>query len=137
MLFRSLVLVPLDQPEQVLAEDLEDHADVRAVRALVSEVVEEGNDVGFARVGLRGREGRVRVVGGGCDGWGGGRDEPLEELDLVQGGFCVPWGGLDDLEGDMAVHSDGTRQVTARRVSDRNSVADTHFVSLASQTVEK
>ena len=35
----ALVLVPLDEPEQVLAEDLEDHADMSAVRSLVSKVV--------------------------------------------------------------------------------------------------
>ena len=50
----ALVLMALDEPEQVLAEDLEDHADVRPVRAFVSEVVEEGDDVGPARVGERG-----------------------------------------------------------------------------------
>jgi hypothetical protein len=35
----------LDQPEEVFTEDLKDHADVYAIRAFVSEVVEEGDDV--------------------------------------------------------------------------------------------
>ena len=47
----ALVLVPLDETEQVLAKDLEHHADVRAVRALVPEVVEEGDDVRSTRMG--------------------------------------------------------------------------------------
>jgi hypothetical protein len=37
--------VPLDQSEQILAEDLKDHADVDAIWALMSEMVEEGDDV--------------------------------------------------------------------------------------------
>lgn len=94
-------LVPLDEPEEVLAEDFEDHADVRAVRACVLEVVEEGDDVGAAWV-CEGRGGRGGRGGGG--GWGGGGDEPLEELDLVEGGPGVARGGLDDFECDMPVH---------------------------------
>ena len=46
----ALVLMPLDEAEEVLSEDLEDHADVGAVGALVPEVVEEGDDVGAAGV---------------------------------------------------------------------------------------
>jgi hypothetical protein len=38
-------LVPLDEAEQVLAEDLEHHADVLAMGADVRKVVEEGHDV--------------------------------------------------------------------------------------------
>lgn len=44
--WHALVLVPLDEAEQVLAEDLEYHADVSAIRALVPEMVQEGDDVG-------------------------------------------------------------------------------------------
>lgn len=36
------VLVTLDEAEEILAEDFEDHAAVDAVRAVVPEVVEEG-----------------------------------------------------------------------------------------------
>ena len=39
----ALVLVSLDQPEQVLAQNLEHHADVRPIWTLVPEVVEEGD----------------------------------------------------------------------------------------------
>ena len=39
----SLVLMPLDQAKEVLSEHLEDHANVGAVRALMPEMVEEGN----------------------------------------------------------------------------------------------
>ena len=42
--------MPLAEAEQVLAEDLEDHTDVRPVRALVTEVVEEGDDMLLAWV---------------------------------------------------------------------------------------
>ena len=41
----ALVLMAFDQAQQVLAEHLEHHADVRAVGAFVSEVVEEGDDM--------------------------------------------------------------------------------------------
>lgn len=37
----TLVLMAFDQPQQILAEHLEDHADMRAVGALVPEVVKE------------------------------------------------------------------------------------------------
>ena len=37
----ALVLVSLDEPEQVLAEDLEDHADVDTVWTAVAEVIEK------------------------------------------------------------------------------------------------
>ena len=103
----ALVLVALDEPEQILAQHLEHHADVRPVRALVPEVVQERDHVRPPRVRLRGgrQRGRVRVLGGGQDGGGrgGGRDEPLEELDLVQRGFGVSGRGLDDFEGDVPV----------------------------------
>ena len=49
----ALVLVSLDQAEQVLAEHLEHHAYVRAVRAFVSEMVEEGDDMRATGMSLR------------------------------------------------------------------------------------
>ena len=101
----ALVLVSLDESEQVLAQDLEDHADVGAVRPLVSEVVEERNDVRFARMCLRGREGRVRVLEGRLGRGRGGCDESLEQLDLVECSLSVSWSGFDDLESDMSVES--------------------------------
>ena len=48
----TLVLMTLDQAEEVLAEHLEHHAYVRAVRAFVSEMVEEGDDVRATGMGL-------------------------------------------------------------------------------------
>ena len=109
----ALVLVPLDEPEQILAEDLEDHADVRAVRALVSEVVQERDDVRLARVRLRRRQRWVRVLRRRGYWRVRGRDEPLEELDLVQRGLCVSRRRFDDLEGDMAIQS--ARRYVARQ----------------------
>lgn len=50
----ALALVALDETEQILAEDLEDHADVGAVGTLVAKVVEKGDDMGSAGVGLCG-----------------------------------------------------------------------------------
>jgi hypothetical protein len=38
-------LVPLDEAEKVLAEDLKDHADMLTVWADMCKVVEEGNDM--------------------------------------------------------------------------------------------
>jgi hypothetical protein len=38
-------LIPLDEAEEVLAENLCDHAYVVPIRAAVTEVVEEANDV--------------------------------------------------------------------------------------------
>ncbi len=67
----AAMLVSLDEAEQVLAEHLKDHANVRAVGALVSEMVEEGDAVAPARVT-----------------WVG-RDEALEQLDLVECSFAV------------------------------------------------
>ena len=54
-------LMSLYQTEQILAKNFEDHADVHAIRAFMSEVIEEGDDVS---VGVRGR-GRVGL------GWSG------------------------------------------------------------------
>ena len=82
----ALILVPPDQAEEILAEDLEDHADVGAVGPAVAEVVEEADDMAAAGVG------------------GVGGDDALEELDLVEGCLCVTRCGLYDLEGDVTVH---------------------------------
>jgi hypothetical protein len=91
-------LVAFDEAEEVLPEDLEDHADVLAVRADMLEVVEEGDDMAPAwmRLGWRRRQGRGRHAGG---------DEPLQELDLVQRGLGVLGCGLDDFERDVPVGS--------------------------------
>jgi hypothetical protein len=35
----------LDQPEQILSEDFEDHAHVNTIWAFMSKVVQEGDDV--------------------------------------------------------------------------------------------
>lgn len=98
----AFVLMALDETEQVLSEDLEDHADVGAVGPLVSEVVEEGNDMGSAGMCEGGGRGSVWVVGGR----GGGGDESLEEFDLVEGGLCVSGCRFDDFEGNVAVQSE-------------------------------
>lgn len=44
--------MPFDEAKQIFAEDLEHHADVRAVRPLVFKVVEEGYNVRSARMCL-------------------------------------------------------------------------------------
>jgi hypothetical protein len=38
------ILMSLHQNEQILAENLEDHADVNTIRVFMSEVIEEGDD---------------------------------------------------------------------------------------------
>ena len=83
----ALVLVPADEAEEVLTENLEDHADMCAVWSTMAEVVEEADDVGTSRMsGVRG-------------------NNALEKLDLVKRSLCVAGGRLDDLEGDMAVEA--------------------------------
>ena len=127
----TFVLMALDEAEEVFTEDLEDHADVGAVGPFVSEVVEEGDDMGATGVGVGRGRGGMREGGGGGDGWGGRGDESLEEFDLVEGGLGIAGGGFDNFEGDMAVHS-------GRRISWIEEVDDgTHFRSFASHTVEK
>lgn len=78
-----------DKAEEVLAEDLEDHADMDAIGALVAEMVEEGDDMRAAGMGEGGRRRGVGEIGGRLDGGRGGDDEALEELDLVERGFGV------------------------------------------------
>lgn len=79
----AAVVPALDEAEEVLAEDLKDHADVGAVGALVLKGVEEADDMLAAG-----------VVGGGLD-------DAVEKLNLVDGGLGIMSGGADDLEGDV------------------------------------
>lgn len=77
-------MVPaLDEAEQVLAQDLEDHADMDSVGPTVLERVEQADDMSAARM--------VRV----------GTVYAVEELDLVYGGLCVVGGRAHDFEGDV------------------------------------
>ena len=99
----AFALVALDEPEQVLAEDLEDHADMGAVRALVAKVVEKGDDMGSTGMRLCGRSRRMRVFWCGLYWRRGGGDQALEELDLVQCRLCVARRRLYDLERDVPV----------------------------------
>lgn len=110
----ALSLMSLDEAEEIFAQDLEHHANVNTIWALVLEMVEERDDVRTAGVGL---------VGG---------DETLEKLDFVEGGLGVAGGGFDDLECDMTVHPELEMSI---RSSWRG--RNTHFVSFANQTVEK
>lgn len=121
-------LMPLDETEQVLAEDFENHAHMDAVRALVLEVVEKGDDMSAARMG------RIR------------RDESLQELDLIQGRFGVSWCRLDDFECHMSVHpreicSGATEEIGAGELRDTTQNTrdrtGTYLLSRASHTVLK
>jgi hypothetical protein len=94
----------LDQAQEVLTEDIEDHTDVCAIWAFVSEVIEEGDDVRAAGVGVCGGRGGGGVGGCWCDGRCGRSDEALEEFDFVEGCFGVSGCGLDDFECDVPVH---------------------------------
>ena len=79
----SSMLIPLDESEQVLSQDLEDHANVRSVGTGVTEVIEELNDVPPTWVvGIR-------------------SNQTLKELDLVESRFGVVSIRLDDLESDV------------------------------------
>lgn len=135
----SSMLVPLDQPQQVLSQHLEHHANVRPVGSDVPKVIKQLHGVSSSRV--------VRV----------GRDELLEELYLVQCGFGVMTIRFDDFERDMLVdpaggirRRDSDEQVSVDsirlvQVSHCNvptsclakGIAKTHVVSLANQTVLK
>lgn len=75
------MIPPLDQAQEVLPQDLENHAHVGAVGALVFERVEKADDMSATRViGIR-------------------LDNLIEELDFVDGGFGVMGGGAYHLEG--------------------------------------
>jgi hypothetical protein len=43
----------LDQTGEILAENIEDHAGVNAIRAFMSEVIEKGDDVRSAGASVR------------------------------------------------------------------------------------
>ena len=96
MLGDALSLMTLDQAEEVFSENFENHAYMGTMGAFMAKVVEEGDDMGSARVGLRGR-------GGGSGRRGGSGDEALEQLDLVERSLCVARGRFYDLEGYVAV----------------------------------
>lgn len=59
--WHPFVLVTLDQAQQVLTENFENHADVHAVRPLVSEMVEETDNMRSARMGVRWRGRGIRI----------------------------------------------------------------------------
>lgn len=82
----NATMVPaLDQTEQILTQDLEDHADVDAVRTLVLEGVKQTDDMFAAGVG------------------GLGLDDAGEQFDFIDGGFGVVGGGANDFKGDVFV----------------------------------
>ena len=51
----ALSLMTLDQAEEVFSEDFKDHAYMCTMRTFMAKVVEEGDDMGTTRMGLRGR----------------------------------------------------------------------------------
>lgn len=95
----AAVVPALDQAQQVLAQHLEDHADVGAVGALVLEGVEEGDDVlapGVVGLGL---------------------DDLAEQLDLVDGGLGVVCRRAHDLERDVLLGGVVPRQPDGAEVA--------------------
>jgi hypothetical protein len=120
VLRHASVLIPFYQAEQVLTQHLEDHTYVRTVRACMPEVVHQPDNVTPPGVRFR------------------GRDDALEELNLVQCRFGVVPVGLDDLERDVTVctncQRDARDMIAIRACTPR---CGTHVLSLASQTVEK
>ena len=99
----SSMLVPLDQPQQVLSQHLEHHAYVRPVGSDVPKVIEQLHGVSSSRM--------VRV----------GRNELLEELDLIQCGFGVMTIRFDNFERDVLVDPAGASR---RRDSDEQVSVD-------------
>lgn len=77
----ALVFVAFDEREQVLSQDFKGHADVGSVRAMDSEMVDDGG----AETGAQGA-------------WIGLGDA-LEKFDLVNGRFSVVFSGFDNLHG--------------------------------------
>lgn len=65
------MMISLDQTQQILSENFEDHADVRSIGTSMGEVVEEGNDMPST--------GMIRIR----------FDYPLQELNLVESRFGV------------------------------------------------
>jgi hypothetical protein len=77
------VVPTLNQTQQVLSEDLENHADVDTIRALVFEGVEQTDDMlatGMGRVGL---------------------NDAIQQFDFIDGGFGVVGGGTNDFQRDV------------------------------------
>jgi hypothetical protein len=101
----AAVVVTLDQPEEVLTQHLENHADVVPVRPAMCEVVEEGNDVSSTGVG------------------GVGLDDSLKKLDLVERRFCVVSCRLDDLERDVLVDAVCTRDLSVLILYSKSSLS--------------
>lgn len=134
------MLVPLDQAQQVLAQHLEHHANVRSIGAGVSKVVEQ----------------LYRMASSGMVGVRG--DELLKQLDLVESRVCIMTIRFDDLERDVLVDTVFDRRIIiacdekGKRVTYRQSgskrmstglrplrgeTQQTHVTSLASHTVLK
>ena len=51
----SLILVPFDETEEILAQHLKDHAHVDAIWAFVLEVIEKRNDMRATWMSMSGR----------------------------------------------------------------------------------
>lgn len=77
------VIPPLDQAKKILAQNLEDHADMSAVWSFMLEGIQQTDNVLFA--------GMIRV----------GLDDLLQKLDLVDGRLGVMSGGPDHFQSDM------------------------------------
>ena len=81
----AAMIPPFDQTQEILAQDLEDHANVHAVGTAMLERVEQADHVSPTRVaGFR-------------------LDDLVEEFDLVDGGFGVVGGGSDDFQRDVSI----------------------------------
>jgi hypothetical protein len=77
------MIPPLDQAQEILAQDLKHHANVCAIGAFVLEGIQKADDMFSARVI-----------------WFGGYDL-VEQLDFVYSGFGVVCCGPHDLQGDV------------------------------------
>ena len=73
----ALSLVAFDESQQILAEDLKDHANVGTVGPFMAEVVEERNNMGSTGMRLCGRGWRMRIFWCGLDGRRRGGDQAL------------------------------------------------------------
>jgi len=76
-LWNTSMLISFDQAEQVFAEDLKDHADMATVGTVMTEIIDETDDVVTTSVGGR-----------RCD-------YSLKKLNLVECGFGVVTVRLD------------------------------------------
>lgn len=79
---------------------------MRAIRALVFEVVKERYDVRSAWMSLRRGQRGIWVLLGRFYGWSGRGDQPLQKLDFVERSLGVPWSGLYDFKSNMTVGPD-------------------------------